>query len=47
MAHPVRALENRRLARDMIADRGLHRRQIFRMHQAAPVRRQRTFGRVT
>ena len=39
VAHAVQALENRRLARHVIADGGLHARHVVRMHQRAPVRR--------
>ncbi len=39
MPHPVRAFEDRRLAGNVIANRGLHAGQVIRMHQAAPVRR--------
>ena len=37
--HAMHAFENRRLAGHVIADRRLHARHVFRMHQAAPVRR--------
>jgi hypothetical protein len=33
MAHAVQALEDRRLAGDVIADRGLHARHVVGMHQ--------------
>ena len=37
--HAMDAFENRRLAGDVIADRALHARHVFRMHEAAPVGR--------
>ena len=39
MAHAVQALEDRRLAGDVIADRGLHARHVVGMHERAPVGR--------
>ena len=35
----MQALENRRFARDVIADRGLYPRHVVRVHQGAPIRR--------
>ncbi len=37
--HAMDGFENRRLARDVIADRALHARHVFRVHEAAPVGR--------
>ena len=37
--HAMHGFENRRLAGDVIADRALHARHVFGMHQAAPVGR--------
>ena len=39
VAHAVHALEDRRLARDVVADHHLHARHFVRVHQAAPVGR--------
>ena len=39
VAHAVHALEDRRLARDVVADHHLHARHVVRVHQAAPVGR--------
>ena len=37
--HAMHGFENRALAGHVIADRGLHARHVFRMHQAAPIGR--------
>src|SRR5688572_991137 len=48
MTHAMHAFENGALAGDMIADRALHARHVFRVHEAAPVGRiQQRVGRIT
>src|ERR1700694_4016983 len=39
VAHAMGAFEDRRLAGDVVADRGRYARQILRVHEGAPVRR--------